>query len=66
MNDGLWAGVLISAVLMLAFLGISYPFVEPGTATSVVLKLSAIHLVAAITIISGLLYFDWDPFEPLR
>lgn len=66
MNDGFWQGMLIVCFLLLLVLVFSYPFLTPGSATYVVLQLGAAHLIAAIVIISSLLYFDWDPFSHLR
>ncbi|SNZ17066.1 hypothetical protein SAMN06269185_2875 [Natronoarchaeum philippinense] len=66
MNRNFWKGMLIACVLMLLLLAVSVPFLEPGSATFVVLQLAAIHLVVAMGMISALLYFEWDPFEPFR
>lgn len=66
MNDGFWYGILIVCFLFLLVLAFSYPFLEPGSPSYVVLHLGAAHLLVAMGIIGSLLYFDWDPFEPLR
>ena len=66
MNPYFWRGMLIVCVVMLMVLGVSYPFIEPGSATYVVLHLAVVHLVVAMLIIGALLYFDWDPFRALR
>jgi len=66
MNRNFWKGMFIACVLMLVLLALSVPFLERGSATFVVLQLAAVHLVVAMGIISALLYFEWDPFEPLR
>lgn len=66
MNRNFLGGLFISCIVMLLVLAISVPFLSRDSATFVVLQLAAIHLVVAMGIIGSLLYFDWDPFEPLR
>lgn len=66
MNDNVFRGMFIAAAIMLVILGLSVPFIEQDSATFVVLVLAAIHLIAAMGILSALLYFDWDPFAPFR
>lgn len=66
MYRNLWKGMILASVLMLLVLAVSVPFLKSGSATFVVLQLAAIHLVAAILILSSFLYFDWDPFTPFQ
>jgi anti-sigma-K factor RskA len=66
MNDNVWRGMLIASGIMMLLLALSVPFVEQNSATFVVLVLAAVHLVAAMAILSALLYLDWNPFEPFR
>lgn len=66
MNRNFWKGMMIACVLMLLLLALSVPFLDPESATFVVLQLAAIHLVVAMGIISAFLHFDWDPFTPFR
>ncbi|MCU4742408.1 hypothetical protein OB955_12405 [Halobacteria archaeon AArc-m2/3/4] len=66
MNLQFWKGIMIVCVLLLLFLGASVAFVETDSATFVITVLAAIHLLAAMAIISSFFYFDWDPFDPFR
>jgi len=66
MNRSFWIGVEIACLMMLLLLAASYPVIEPGTETYVVWFLAAAHLIVAMTIIGGFIYFDWDPMSPLR
>lgn len=66
MNDNVWKGMLIASVVLLVLLGISVPFTDRNSPTFVIIALATVHLLAAIAILSALLYFDWDPFEPFR
>jgi hypothetical protein len=63
MNRGLWKGLLIACGLMLAVLGASALEVEPGTPTYGAIQIAAVHLVVAMLIISGFLYFEWNPIS---
>lgn len=66
MNLQFWKGIMIVCVLLLVVLGISAVTVETDSATFVITVLAAVHLLAAMAIISSFFYFDWDPFEPFR
>lgn len=66
MNPYFWKGLLVVCVIMLLVLGASVAFVDIDSATFVISTLAAIHLFAAMAIISAFLYFEWDPFEYLR
>lgn len=65
MNRKFWAGIMAVLVTLTLFLFASLLF-DPGRATTVVIVLSLIHIAAGMLIIGSMLYFDWDPFEPLR
>jgi len=66
MNRMFWKGVLVVCVVMQGILVLSMLAVEFDSPTFVVSVLAMVHIVAAMAIISSMLYFDWDPFEPLR
>lgn len=66
MYENLWKGLIVGSAMMLLLLVGLVPYLESGSATFVVLQLAAIHLVAAILILSSFLYFEWDPFTPFR
>lgn len=53
-----------SAVL-LALLGLSVPFVEPGSGAYVVSLLSLVMLATVFLGSAALLYAGWDPFEEI-
>ncbi|MFB6121580.1 MAG: hypothetical protein ABEJ68_10740 [Halobacteriaceae archaeon] len=65
MNRKFWAGIMAVLVTLTLFLFASLLF-SPGPATRVVIVLSLIHIAVGMLIIGAMLYFDWDPFEPLR
>ena len=60
-----WRAFFVSSIVLLAFLGLSVPFIEPGTATFVVALLSFGMLSVMLIGSSVFIYFDWDPFEEL-
>jgi hypothetical protein len=61
----IWHAFLVSSVALLVVLALSIPFVEPGTATSIVSLLS-FGLLGVMAIGSAaFIYVDWDPFEEL-
>ena len=66
MYKNLWKGLILASAGMLLLLAVLVPYLESGSATFVILQLAAIHLVAAILILSSFLYFEWDPFTPFR
>lgn len=66
MNRQFWKGVLVVGVLMQGILVASMLSVDSDSPTFVVSVLATLHLVAGMAIIGAMLYFDWDPFEPLR
>ncbi|ELZ65195.1 hypothetical protein C457_16877 [Haloferax prahovense DSM 18310] len=61
-----WRVFFVSSVVLLAFLALSFPYVEPGTATFVVTLLSLGMLGVTVVGSSALIYFDWDPFEEIE
>jgi|GEM_PF-2840561 hypothetical protein len=66
MNRQFWKGVLLVCVILQGILVLSMLSVEFNSPTFVVSVLATIHIVVAMGIIGSMLYFDWDPFEPLR
>ncbi|AKU07942.1 MULTISPECIES: hypothetical protein [Haloferax] len=61
-----WRAFFVSGVVLLAFLALSLPYIEPGTATSVVTLLSLGMLGVTVVGSSAFIYFDWDPFEEIE
>ncbi|WP_436922936.1 hypothetical protein [Halosimplex amylolyticum] len=66
MNRQFWKGILVVLVIMQGILVASMLAVEWGSPTFVVSVLATVHVVAGMAIIGSMLYFEWDPFEPLR
>lgn len=66
MNRQFWKGILIVCVVMQGILVASMLSVDMDSPTFVVSVLATVHLVAGMAIIGAMLYFEWDPFEPLR
>lgn len=58
-----WWPFLGASGVMLAFLGLSMPFVRPGTGAYVMSVLSAAMLTIIFVGSAFLLYVDWDPFS---
>ncbi|EJN57567.1 hypothetical protein [Halogranum rubrum] len=61
-----WRAFFVLSVVLLAFLGLSVPYVESGTATFVVALLSFGMLGVMLVGSSVFIYFDWDPFEEVE
>ncbi|WP_396613904.1 hypothetical protein ACH9L7_18815 (plasmid) [Haloferax sp. S1W] len=60
-----WRAFFASSAVLLALLGLSIPYIEPGTATFVVSVLS-LGLLGPMFLGSAVfIYVDWDPFEEL-
>ena len=55
----------VASVVLLAFLAVSVPWIEPGTSTFVISVLSAVMLLVMGVVSALLIYFDADPFEEL-
>lgn len=66
MNRWFWKGVMVVLFIMLGVLGLSFTVVEPGSADYVITVLAAIHVLVGMALVGAMLYFEWDPFEPLR
>lgn len=62
---GFWLGLFLLCIVMLVVLVGSVPFLEPGSATFIIAQIAAIHLFVAMAILSGLIYFDWNPLRNL-
>lgn len=60
-----WRAFFVASVVLLAFLVLSAPFIEPGTPTFVVSLLSFAMLGLMIVASAAFIYLDWDPFEEL-
>jgi len=65
MNRKFWGGIFSVLITLTLFLLTSLLF-NPGPATRVVIVLSLVHIAVGMLIIGVMLYFNWDPFEPLR
>lgn len=66
MNDWFWRGVFVVCILMLGVLAWSFLVVDEGSATYYVIQIAAVHVVAAMILITILLRIDWDPFRAFR
>lgn len=53
----------VVSVVLLVFLGLSAPTIEPGSSTFVIAVLSAGMLLVTLVGSAVLIYVDWDPFE---
>lgn len=60
-----WRAFFVASVVLLAFLVLSVPFIEPGTPTFVVSLLSLGMLGLMIIGSAAFIYLDWDPLEQL-
>lgn len=60
-----WRAFFVSSVVLLVLLGLSVPYLEPGTGTFVVSLLSLGMLGVMFVGSSVFIYFDWDPFEEI-
>lgn len=60
-----WRAFFVFSVVLLALLGLSIPYIEPGTPSFVVALLSLGMLVVMLVGSSVFIYLDWDPFEEL-
>ncbi|MFW5956536.1 MAG: hypothetical protein ACOCQY_03945 [Halorhabdus sp.] len=55
----------VASVVLLAFLAVSVPWIEPGSSTFVISIISAIMLLVMLVGSALLIYLDVDPFEKL-
>ncbi|MFB6152353.1 MAG: hypothetical protein ABEJ40_11170 [Haloarculaceae archaeon] len=62
---GVLRAFFASSVVLLVFLGLSVPFVEPGSPAFVASVLSFGMLAVILVGSAALIYVDWDPFEKL-
>lgn len=60
-----WRAIFASSLVLLALLGLSVPFIEPGTGTFVISIVSLGMLVVMLVASAAFIYHDWDPFEEL-
>ncbi len=60
-----WRAFFASSAVLLALLGLSVPYIEPGTRTFVVAVLSLGMLSVTLLGSAAFIYLDWDPFEEL-
>jgi hypothetical protein len=60
-----WRAFFASSTVLLALLGLSVPYVEPGTRTFVVAVVSLAMLTMTLLGSAAFIYYDWDPFEEL-
>ncbi|MFB6141542.1 MAG: hypothetical protein ABEJ26_14035 [Halosimplex sp.] len=60
-----WRAFFTASAVLLGFLVLAVPFIEPGTGTFVV-SVASFAMLAVIFVASGaFIYYDWDPFEGL-
>jgi hypothetical protein len=62
MEDSPWKLPFALSVVLLGMLAFSYPFVEQGTATWVVMQLSFAMLVTTLLVSIVLIRIRWNPF----
>lgn len=55
----------VVSVVLLVFLGLSAPTIDPGSSTFVIAVLSAGMLLTTLVGSAALIYVDWDPFEEI-
>ncbi|WP_136689763.1 hypothetical protein [Halorhabdus amylolytica] len=55
----------VASVVLLVFLGLSVPTIEPGSPTFVIAVLSGGMLLTMLVGSAVLIYVDWDPFEEI-
>ncbi|MFC7137942.1 hypothetical protein ACFQRB_18835 [Halobaculum litoreum] len=58
-----WWPFLGASGVLLALLGLSMPFVRPGTGAFVVSVVSGAMLATVFVASAAFLYVDWDPFD---
>ncbi|WP_123533467.1 hypothetical protein [Halosimplex salinum] len=60
-----WRSFLTASGVLLGFLVLSIPFIEPGTGTFVVSVVSFAMLAVVFVASAAFIYADWDPFDDL-
>ncbi len=60
---GIWRFFFVASAVLLGFLGLSAPYVEPGTATFTVAVLGLAMCLVMFVGSAAFIYADWDPFE---
>ncbi|MDS0294953.1 hypothetical protein [Halogeometricum luteum] len=60
-----WRAFFVTSTFLLAFLGLSVPFIDAGTGTFAVAVASFAMLGVMFVGSSVFIYLDWDPFEEL-
>ncbi|WP_135305473.1 hypothetical protein [Haloarcula amylovorans] len=61
----IWRAIFASSLVLLALLGLSVPYIEPGTGTFVISLMSLGMLVVMLVASAAFIYFNWDPFAKL-
>jgi len=60
-----WRAFFTMSAVLLGFLVLSVPFIEPGTPTFVVSAVSFVMLAVMFVASAAFIYVDWDPFADL-
>ncbi|QLH83076.1 hypothetical protein [Halosimplex pelagicum] len=60
-----WRAFFTASAVLLGFLVLSVPFVEPGSATFVISAVSFAMLAVIFVASAVFIRADWDPFEEL-
>lgn len=60
-----WRAIFASSLVLLALLGLSVPYIKPGTGTFVISIVSLGMLVIMLVASAAFIHLDWDPFEEL-
>lgn len=63
MDRSVWTILFAINVVLLVLLGLSVPYVEPGTPTYTITLLSFGVIGVSLVGLSVVLYLDWNPFE---
>ncbi|WP_436927055.1 hypothetical protein [Halosimplex amylolyticum] len=60
-----WRAFFTMSAVLLGFLLLSVPFVEPGSSAFVISVASFVMLAIMFVASAAFIYFEWDPFEDL-
>jgi len=58
-----WKALFVANAVLLALLALSYPALEPGTASYVVAQLSLLFIVASMVGLYLVIRAEWRPFR---
>lgn len=60
-----WRAFFTASAVLLGFLVLSVPFIEPGSGTFVISAVSFVMLAVVFVASAAFIRFDWDPFGDL-